>query len=101
MNLSKAHIQLLPIPINEFITRAYFQTLTRELVDRRRQLHQHVQANFELMNQMKDQLGEIRREPTPYSRSENSPSLDGYHGCQRHKAAPERITLTIRSSPIR
>ena len=79
MNLSKAHIQLLPIPINEFITRAYFQTLIRELVGSRQRVHQHIQANIELMNQMKDQHGEIRREPTPYSWSENSSSLDGYY----------------------
>ena len=69
MNLSKAHSQLLPIPINEFIVIAYFQTLIRELVDRHRRLHLHVHANIELVNQMKDQHGEIKREPTPYSKS--------------------------------
>ena len=53
------------------------------------------------MNQMKDQHGKIRRGPTPYSRSENSSSLDGYRERQRHKAAPERIAPTICASPIK
>jgi hypothetical protein len=58
--LIKIYSPLLPTLINEISTKAYFQSLITELVDSRRRLHQHVQANITLMNQTKDQLGDIQ-----------------------------------------